>query len=326
VTPAQRRALARLERQVRETAPDIATALLKAVRELSASVPVAAIERAMLRGGAAEVIREFFSDAALDTAMAPARAELLAAVQKAGNSAWRGVIPASVGGAFDVLAPQVLERVQTMATRALGQFRRDIQDSIRAEAERGLLAGEGPRETARRIRSAVGLAPNQSEAVANFKAALEGGPRASVYADVLKFELRDRRFDGPIKAALKNKTRLSASQIERMTDRYRDRMLAFHAETIARTTALDAYKLGQELAFEQAADAGLLEPERLVKRWVTTLDGRERDAHREMDGVEVPYNDPWIVPGEGLQMYPGENTYNCRCAQVFRLLPRGQTA
>jgi len=323
VTPAQRRALARLERQVRETAPDIATALLKAVRELVQSVPVAAIERAMLRGGAAEVIREFFSDAALDTAMAPARAELLAAVQRGGNSAWRGVIPASVGGAFDVLAPQVLERVQTMATRALGQFRRDIQDSIRAEAERGLLAGEGPRETARRIRSAVGLAPNQREAVTNFRLALE---EVSDNKKALGYALRDRRFDATLRAARASGQGLTAAQIERMTDRYRDRMLAFHAETIARTTALDAYKLGQELAFEQAADAGLLEPERLVKRWVTTLDGRERDAHREMDGVEVPYNDPWNVPGEGLQMYPGENTYNCRCAQVFRLLPRGQTA
>jgi hypothetical protein len=323
VTPAQRRALARLERQVRETAPDIATALLKAVRELVRSVPVAAIERAMLRGGAAEVIREFFSDAALDTAMAPARAELLAAVQKAGNGAWRNVIPVSVAGGFDILDPRVLSAVQTMTTQALSQFRRDIQDSIRAEAERGLLAGVGPRETARRIRGAVGLAPNQSEAVSNFRAALEN---ATGDKKALGYGLRDRRFDATLRAARSTGVPLTPEQVGRMTDRYRDRMLAFHAETIARTTALDAQKLGQQLAIEQAADAGLVDTGRLVKRWVATQDERTREAHREMDGVEVPYDEPWIVPDAGPQMYPGDGEYNCRCTAVYRLIPRAQAA
>jgi uncharacterized protein with gpF-like domain len=113
--------------------------------------------------------------------------------------------------------------------------------------------------------------------------------------------------------------------MDRITEAYQRRFIAFHAETIARTTALDANKLGQELAFEQAADAGAVEPSRLVKRWVATLDDRVREAHAEMDGVEVMYDDPWNVPGEGPQMYPGEGTYNCRCASVYRLLPRGQT-
>lgn len=258
MTPAQRRALQRLERRVREVAPDIATALLKAVARLTENVPITTIERALTTGGVEAVIAEVYSDATLDGVMAPARAELLRAVEQSGNATFRSAIPGgAVGVSFDVLAPQVLTAVEGLATRALGQFRRDIQDAIRAEARAGLIAGENPRTTARRIRDAVGLAPNQQQAVADFRAALEGGPRAPVLKKALDYELRDRRFDAAIKAARKSGERLTAGQIDRMVSRYRDRYVAFHAETIARTTALESLKLGQQLAFSQAADCGV---------------------------------------------------------------------
>jgi hypothetical protein len=314
-TPAERRALDRLKRAVSLATPDLAAAILRAVARLQ-QTPVAAIERALLAGGAEEVIAVLFSEAQVNAALADARRELIAVVDRSGRSALANALPSgAVSGIFDILAPQVLTSVQNMATRALGQFPRDVADLIRQEATRGIVAGENPRTTARRIRDFVGLAPNQADAVANFRGALEVGD----VGKALGYKLRDRRFDSVIK---RMGDTLSADQIDRMTDAYQRRFVAFHAETIARTTALDANKLGQELAFEQAAESGVLDTDRLVKRWVTTLDGRERETHAEMDGVEVPYDEPWIVPDAGPQMYPGEGEYNCRCAQVFRLLPR----
>jgi hypothetical protein len=241
----------------------------------------------------------------VNAAIADARRDLIRIVDRAGRATWANAIPGSVSGMFDILAPQVLERVQTMATRALGQFPRDVADTVRREAERGLVDGENPRATARRIRDAVGLAPNQADAVANFRGALEVGD----VSKALGYELRDKRFDGTIRRLGAG---LSPEQIDNMTEAYQRKFVAFHSETIARTTALDANKLGQELAFEQAADAGLIETARLVRRWVTTLDGRERPEHAEMDGVEVPYEEPWDVPGAGPQMYPGDGEWNCR--------------
>lgn len=323
MTPAERRALERVRRAVAERYPSIASAILKAIRALQ-DIPVADIERALRIGGPDAVIREVFSDQRLNSELADARREILQAVDASGRTAVRNVLPTATFQ-FDILAPQVLTAVETMSTRALGQFTRDVQAVIRAEAERGLVAGEGPRTTARRIREAVGLAPNQADAVANYRAMLEGGNRSAVFKGAAQAELRDRRFDSLIARARRTGEKLAPDQIDRMVAAYQRRFVAFHAETIARTTALDANKLGQELAFEQAADAGAVEKSRLVKRWVATMDDRVRDEHAAMDGVEVMYDDPWNVPGEGLQMYPGEGTYNCRCTSVYRLLPRGQT-
>lgn len=318
-TPAERRALNRIRRDVSRRYPAIARAILRAVRSLQSS-SIADIEAALAAGGADAVIRAVFSESRINSELAEARREILNAVNASGQAAVRNVI-ATQTFAFDVLAPQVLERVQSMATVSLGKFAQDVQASIRAEATIGLLRGENPRTTARRIRDAVGLAPNQQEAVANFRAALESGD----YTKALTYQTRDRRFDAALRTARASGRSPTVEQIERMAGAEQRRMVAYHAETIARTTALDANKLGQELAFEQAADAGAVKPSRLVKRWVATLDDRVRDAHLAMNGIEVMYDDPWNVPGEGLQMYPGEGTYNCRCASVYRLLPRGQT-
>jgi hypothetical protein len=322
---ADRRALERIRRRMAEDAPGLAASILRAISQLQ-NTPIAAIERALVGGGVEAVISELFSEAQVNAAMADARREIIRIVDRQGRSTWANVIPGAVSGTFDVLAPQVLERVQTMATRALGQFSRDVADTVRREAERGLVDGENPRTTARRIREVVGLAPSQAESVASFRDVLEGGPRATVYADWKSRELRDKRFDRTIQKAIASKENLAPEQVDRMVDAYQRKFVAFHAETIARTTALDANKLGQELAFEQAVDAGLVDTARLVKRWVTTLDGRERPEHAEMDGVEVPYDEPWDVPGAGPQMYPGDGEWNCRCAAVYRLLPRGEAA
>jgi hypothetical protein len=317
VTPADRRALERVRREVARRYPAIADAILRAVRSLQ-SVSLADIERALARGGAAAVIQEIFSESRINSELAEARLEILNAVQASGVSAVRNVLPTVTFG-FDVLAPQVLQSVNEMATISLGKFSRDVQDSIRAEVRQSLIDGENPRATARRIREAVGLAPNQQQAVQHFREALQ----MIDGRNPLDYKLRDKRFDAAIRAARAAGEPIRGEQLARMVDAYRRRFVSFHAETIARTTALDANKLGQELAFQQAEQIGLIEPGRMVKRWVTTLDGRERASHRAMNEAEVYLNDPWFVDGNP-QMYPGEGEYNCRCAQVFRLLPRGR--
>lgn len=76
----------------------------------------------------------------------------------------------------------------------------------------------------------------------------------------------------------------------------------------------------------------------LLKEWVSVEDGRTRDfgegdgvidefSHRAMDGVQVPIDDPYVVPSalgfDDRLMYPGDptgaaaNIINCRCAQTY---------
>lgn len=60
------------------------------------------------------------------------------------------------------------------------------------------------------------------------------------------------------------------------------------------------------------------------KRWQATYDGRTRDEHLAMDGVEVDTNEPFILPDGTKMMFPGDismgadagQVCNCRCTMV----------
>lgn len=63
---------------------------------------------------------------------------------------------------------------------------------------------------------------------------------------------------------------------------------------------------------------------KMWKRWVATTDGRVRDDHLAMNGVEVPQDEPFILPDGSKMMFPGdismgappEQTIQCRCTMI----------
>ena len=83
----------------------------------------------------------------------------------------------------------------------------------------------------------------------------------------------------------------------------------------ARTAITGAQNAGRQASYERAAAMGI----QVTKRWMAAMDGRTRDSHRHMDGVEVPYNKPFVTPLGSVMMYPGDfhgkggDLYNCRC-------------
>lgn len=60
------------------------------------------------------------------------------------------------------------------------------------------------------------------------------------------------------------------------------------------------------------------------KRWVATTDGRVREDHLAMNGVEVPQDEPFVLPDGSKMMFPGDismgaspsQTINCRCTII----------
>jgi hypothetical protein len=139
--------------------------------------------------------------------------------------------------------------------------------------------------------------------VRTFEKALRGEGR-----NPLDYKLRDRRFDGTIR-----KGTITEAQIETQVAAYRRKMEAFHANTVARTTALDSTKLAQRLSWEDAIEQGLVDRHRMTKTWVGVLDDRERETHRQMEAVTVGFDEEFVLPDGKRQMIPGENEYNCRC-------------
>ena len=108
--------------------------------------------------------------------------------------------------------------------------------------------------------------------------------------------------------------------IDQITDRLVNGLITTNEskmETFARTAMTGAQNAGRQKQMEDAEEEGI----KVKKRWVATLDSRTRDTHQELDGQEVPVDEPFEVDGMEI-MYPGdpnaepELTYNCRCGMI----------
>jgi hypothetical protein len=210
---------------------------------------------------------------------------------------------------FDVLSPKVVAGIATLNSRVLNSLATNTAETIRTAAYEGIKEGMHPRAVARRIRDSIGLAPNQERAVSNFRKYLTDGDRTALHR-----KLRDKRFDKILHKALgRGGTGLSQGQIDKMSAAYRRRMVAWNAETQMRTAAMDAQRLGQKLAWEDAVAKGAVDRKTLFKQWAGTLDSREREEHILMEGEER-HIDENFSNGEDI---PGDSTYNCRCLAVY---------
>lgn len=82
----------------------------------------------------------------------------------------------------------------------------------------------------------------------------------------------------------------------------------------ARTALGAAQSAGRQKQMEDAAAMGI----EVHKRWIAAHDSRTRDAHRDLDGQEVPYDKPFDSE-LGEIMFPKDptaepaNVFNCRC-------------
>ena len=136
-------------------------------------------------------------------------------------------------------------------------------------------------------------------------------PPVSVDVPIDKRWNRDKIRDEIISAILQGKS------IPEIADSIRSVAKMDEAAGIrnARTAITGAQNAGRQASYERAAAMGI----QVTKRWMAAMDGRTRDSHRHMDGVEVPYNKPFVTPLGSVMMYPGDingkagDIYNCRC-------------
>ena len=86
-----------------------------------------------------------------------------------------------------------------------------------------------------------------------------------------------------------------------------------------RTMMTGVQNAGRVDAQERAKEMGIP----VQKQWIATLDSRTRHWHRELDGVTIDTDEPFVVElddgSEDKIMFPGDpdadpaNVYNCRC-------------
>lgn len=220
---------------------------------------------------------------------------------------------------FDPTNPSAAAALREQSLAFIREFSDEQRRAVRQALDDALSrTGAGVQSQARAFRDAIGLTQRQELAVRNYRRLLQEGN-----AEALTRALRDRRFDRSVARAAAGEKALTGEQIERMVARYRARYLDYRAETIARTEGLKAASLGREQALSQAIGQASVQRELVVRRWVTNLDGRERESHAAMNGQEVGLDEPFISGDGHRLMYPGDGppdeAINCRCVVTYRV-------
>lgn len=221
-----------------------------------------------------------------------------------------------------------LNAVAAMQATRLELIREFTAEQLRATSQAlisGVEAGANPRVAARNFRDSIGLTSTQWQHVASYRAALERVGVDDAAADnALGRKLRDGRGDKQIRAAARAGRPLPPEKIDWLVQRYTDRYVKHRAEVIGRTEALRAVNQGNEEAYRQAIAAGTIRAEDLSRTWRTRLDDRERKTHRDLNGVEKDWGEPWVTPNGEIK-YPGDpdapavETIQCRCAILTRI-------
>jgi len=220
---------------------------------------------------------------------------------------------------FDMTNQSAVNSMRETRLRTITNLSTTQREAIRAVLVEGITQGVNPRVQARGILGAIGLTGQQVQSVQNYRRLLEQNS-----ARALLRELRDRRFDSTVRRAINNDTPLTAAQIDKMVGRYRERTLRFRSQVIARTEALRAVNEGNFLAYQQAAEQGVLDLNDLSREWFTAQDERVRGSHKAMHG-QLRGFDEQFISGLGNRLRfpgdisaPGNETIQCRCVAITR--------
>ena len=266
--------------------PKVRAAFLKAIAAtqdaITEATVVAAIERGDLDAAYAAIPWEDVGQQALADALPDTIAAIM---NRAGQATAASGILARLGLRFDLDNPRAIAWANNHAATLVQQVSDETKAGLRQAIATAIRQGTPPARAARMIRHTVGLTEFQSEVVG---------------AHWERLETEDRDPD----------------QVDRMVRRYAERVHNQRAETIARTETITSANYGQQEAWQQAQDEGLL-PANAQRVWLAIDDGRTDDVCSRLDGVVAGIDEPFTDPETGDEfMNPGYDVHpNCRCAQ-----------
>jgi len=228
----------------------------------------------------------------------------------------------------------VRDRSSDLIVEVIEDQKQMARDVIRSAMEQGThprttaldLVGRMNNATGKREGGFIGLHSISAGAVKNAEKELR-----ALDASYFQRERRDKRFDGTVRKAIDSGKPLSEADVQRIVQRYKDRLKALRGQTIARTEALNALRAGQFEGFRQLIDTGRVREDQITVTWSATMDSRTRHDHRHLNGQTVRMGQ-FFEPAPGVRMqYPGDLTnstnpkalagqvINCRCFPAWRV-------
>ena len=245
--------------------------------------------------------------------------EFVATVEDAGNMAV-STLPTTLAttATFTVVNPYVTGWINNYTPQLITEINETTRKAIYQTITDGLNQKKHPRTVARDIKEIIGLTENQAKAVVNYRMQLEAGKNLSGIQPAVarRIGLRDQKM---IERHFENKY-LTAQQIDKMVERYRDSLVRLRSETIARTESFRAMNEGRQLAWEDFVRQGVIEENNIRRFWSTARDDRVRPEHvaiPKMNKEGVGLREPFKTPS-GNVMNPPFGV-NCRCVSVVRV-------
>ena len=231
-----------------------------------------------------------------------------------------------------VAAAWLQHKSSTFVTEIGEAQRAAVREALASGMERGLnprtvaldIAGRRLKGQNQRTGGIVGLTKRQTRTVLKIKSDFESADLDAMRA-YLRLKLRDRRFDGKVRRAIKSGKPLSREDINRIAGRYSDKALKWRADNIARTEATQAFHAAQDHAFGQAIESGHVEPQNVVKTWISARDDRVRFSHSVLNGQQTSHEGVFVSPIGSMMKHPGDrslgasadDTAQCRCRLTY---------
>lgn len=227
----------------------------------------------------------------------------------------------SVAISFDPGNPRAADLLRQSRLQFIQDFTASQRQAVSMALSNAQARGAGPRAVAAEFRGSIGLTPRLEGAVANYRRLLEmRSPEA------LARDLATQTDRNMLTRAIERDRALTPEQIDRMVNRYRQRALQYRSEVIARTESTRAVSEAREEALDQALEQTGLTNDQVIQTWRSVGDGRVRETHAAMDGMERPRGEPFQSPSGALLRYPGdpdappEEVIACRCNVEISLL------
>ena len=319
---------------------EVAEAFMAAVRDLTSEVELQKVILALERRDLEAAMAALHIDRA---AFVPLEQKLREAFVSGGQGAAASMSPSvSIGFRFDPGNQRAAEIIRARGADLIDGLTDQNRAAAREILADGMARGAHPRTvaldlvgrenraTGRREGGLIGLSKPQRDHVAAARAELASSDPKTL-AHYLTRTRRDRRYDHLVRKAIKDGTRVEAGAARMMVTAYSSRLLKLRGEVIARTEALPAIRAAKREAYQQLVDDGRVEAMDLVRGWVVTKDGRQRDTHDAMGGQEVRGLDaPFVSPSGAMLLYPGdtsmgagtEEVVSCRCDEFIAIRKR----
>ena len=313
----------------------VARAFDDAIRDITSTVKVSQVTAALRNGDVLRAIDLLNIDIAVFSRL---QTELTAAYNAAAaatvaNTSFRLPDGTRAVVRWDVGNPEASAYARDMSSQKVVELTNSVRDNAKSVIERGLAEGQGPNKIALdlvgrtgpngiRTGGTIGLTEYQEGHVRSMRDRLASGDPSEM-RKVLGMTRRDRRLDGIIRRAIADGRAPSAADIEKITTRYRQRLIGLRGETIARTEVQNAASRARYDATRVGLRKANVPDWAVTKKWRHGGGGmKPRGDHIAMAGTTVTgINTPFNMPDGARMMFPHDTSLgagakhvaNCTC-------------